>query len=141
MKRILALLLVLTLAFSSVQVASAATVEPVAPLYENATTVCVDLQITSTGKATITVCCIASDTSVSVQTTTYLERKDGASWVRVDNGEANNAWVYSTTSQTISKTYSLSLSQTGQYRAVTIFKLTGDTVERITRYSTATYGS
>ena len=140
MKRILALLLILTLAFASVQAVSAATAEQISPQYVNTEDAQVSLYISSAGKATITVRCTGTDSMTSAQTTTYLERKDGASWVRVDNGEANNAWVYSTTSQTISKTYSLSLTQTGQYRAVTIFKLTGDTVERITRYSTATYG-
>lgn len=95
MKRILALLLALLTLCSLTPSALAATPETVEPLYENASKANVTLSISS-GTATIKVTCDGSAALSSAQITTYIERRSGASWVRVENGYTGNEWTYST---------------------------------------------
>ncbi|MBQ7872096.1 MAG: hypothetical protein IJ357_08135, partial [Oscillospiraceae bacterium] len=85
MKKIISLLLVLAILCSLAPTALAATPETVEPLYENTTDADVTLLI-SGSTATIKVTCTGTAVLDSAQLTTYIERKDGASWVRVENG-------------------------------------------------------
>ena len=48
---------------------------------------------------------------------TFVERKVlGIFWVKVNNGQANNTWIDTSSALLYSKTYSLVLPQTGTYR-------------------------
>lgn len=139
MKRMIAVLLALSFIFSLARPTFAAMPETIEPQYANATKVEVILGISSAGTATIQVNCIGASSLTSAETTTYIERYDTNSWVRVDNGNPSNEWIYTTTDTVICKSYTISLPKSGEYRAVTIFKLSGTTTERITKTSTATY--
>ena len=60
-------------------------------------------------------------TSITVET--YIQKKTlGLFWTKVDNGEANNTWVDTSTALSGTFTHSLQLENTGEYRAV--FKIT-----------------
>ena len=99
----------------------------------------VTFTISSSGSATIVVRLSGSSTLSSASMHTYIEKKVANIWTRVSVNSSYSGWEYTTTSTSVTKTYSAQLSSTGEYRAVTVFTLTGTTVEEVTQMSTATY--
>ncbi len=139
MKKFLSCILILATIFALAQPAFAARSCGIAPQYVNAKKAVVNLTISSSGKATVTVTLSGNSGLKEASVTTYLEKKVNGVWTRVDISATNDEWVYSTTSRSFSKPYSTSLSSTGQYRAVARFTLTASTVEYITDTCSATY--
>lgn len=140
MKRILSALLVVTLLLISATPAFAALPETVSPQYINTSQASVAITISANGVASIAVKCIGDSSATSISTTTYLERKVGTSWVRVDLGTTDNVWTESVSTRYLVKTYSKSLSVKGEYRATTTFTVNGTTEnETFTLYNTRTY--
>lgn len=139
MKRMIASIITLVTLFTLAQPTLAAQPNTVSPQYTNAKQAVVSLRIDSSGTASVSVTCYGSTSLKQTKITTYIEKLVGSSWERVNIGEPDNAWQYTTTSQVFNKTYSAQLSSTGTYRAVTEFTLTASTVEHITVTSAASY--
>ena len=78
-------------------------------------------------------------TSATIRT--YVERKTlGLFWVKVDNGQPDKTWVDTSTSINYSKSYTLTLSQTGTYRVTAEYTFYGSSgSESITKQKTVTY--
>lgn len=77
----------------------------------------------------------------SAEIHTYVERKTlGIFWVKVDNGQPNKTWVDTSTAKSYSKSYSLTLTQTGTYRVTAEYTFYGSSgSESITKQKTVTY--
>lgn len=112
---------------------------PIAPYYTNAEILTVNLGISGSGNATVTISCVGKSTVKSVYVATYLEKKVNGAWTRVDITSPNDVWSYSTTSRNFTKQYSAQLSGSGDYRAVATFTLTATTRETVSVYSYASY--
>lgn len=138
MKKFAALILVVTILASLCIPVSAAEFSS-NPYYINTNQARVVLTIGDSGLAEITVLCTANSNATKIQTTTYLERKIGSTWVRVNNGQTNNQWTASTTAKYLVKDYSYQLSITGTYRAVAVFTVSGAETETFTLYFEDTY--
>ena len=138
MKKFAALILVVTILASLCIPVSAAEFSS-NPYYINTNQAMVVLTISDSGLAEITVLCTANSNATKIQTTTYLERKVGSSWMRVSNGQVNNQWTASTTAKYLVKDYSCQLSTTGTYRAVAVFTVSGTQSETFTLYSEDIY--
>ncbi len=134
MKRIISTILILVTIFAAACPAYAAE-----PRYANASGVYVTLNINSSGKATVAVRVTGNSSLSSSEILTYIEKKVGSTWTRVDIGTTNDVWEYTSTNSAVLKTYTAQLSSTGEYRAVAEFTLTGSTAEEITKTATATY--
>ena len=139
MKKLIVAMLILSTLFACILPASATEQPSVEPRYNNATTASVTLGISSTGKATITVTLTGKPSMERAFITTYLEKKVGTSWERVDIGSTSNSWRFVTTDRYAQKTYTTTLSSRGQYRAVASFNLYGSENDSFTLYDTATY--
>ena len=117
--------------------------EPVImPCYNNAENTDVRLTINSSGKATIKIICSGKEGVTSkITAVTYLQRKVGLIWVKVDNGLANKEWVDTVYTIDMNKTHTLQLEKTGSYRVKTEFtvKGTGGASDVINLTATAEY--
>ena len=118
MKKVCSALLILVLLFACSVPAHAAQAPTVSPLYVNTTQARLTFTISESGNASFTVTIIGKSTATKISTVTYLERKVGTSWVRVDLGTTNDELLYSTTASYLSKNYTHSLTVKGEYRAV-----------------------
>lgn len=134
MKKTIAIILVLVTMLSITFPVSAAEARYVAANITTCT-----LSINASGKATILVRVSGDDTLTKSVAVTYIEKLVGSTWTRVDIGTTNDTWSYTSTSASSAKTYSVQLSGTGSYRAVTVFTLTGSSTETVTKTATATY--
>lgn len=139
MKQVITFVIILALTLSYATPVHAAEVSPISPCYVNAESVQASLSISSTGTASIRVVCISNKAVTQITATTRIEKKVGNAWIQVDLNNGSNTWTYSTTLSGLSKNYSLQLSETGEYRVVTVFVLTGNTTETITCTGTDTY--
>lgn len=139
MKKILCCILILATILVLAQPTFAAQLPGNDPQYTNAQNAYVTLSIRNSGYASIVVAVYGIPTLKKINVVTYLEKKVGGSWVRVDISEPSNAWSYSVTSNMLRKSYAVQLDSSGEYRAVSKFTLTASTVEYITDISNATY--
>lgn len=138
MKKITALILAVTL-LTAMCIPVSAAENTAQPYYINTNQARVVLAITESGSAEIHVSCIGNSNATKIQTTTYLQRKVGSTWVKVSIGQTNNQWTATANTSYLLKDYSHQLSTTGQYRAVTVFTVSGTQSETFTLYSEATY--
>lgn len=134
MKRIIAIVLTLVTVIAVASPAYAAE-----PRYANASSMTVTLSISESGQAKVLVRMTGSSSLSKSSITTYIEKKVGSAWTRVDIGTTNDTWEYTTTSTSVVKTYTTQLSSIGEYRAVVTFTLTGATVETVTQTDNASY--
>lgn len=141
MKRVFSFLIAIIVTISISYNVQALRADSIRPQYANARQAEVLLSISSSGKAVVVVKCYGTNGLKSVYVTTYLEKKVSGTWIRVNIPAPNNAWTYSTTSQSFSQEYIVALDSVGQYRATSQFVLTAATVEYITDTSYATYKS
>lgn len=118
MKKICSILLSVVLLFACSVPAYAAQAPTVSPLYVNTSQASVVFNISESGEANIVVTCVGKSTATKISTVTYLERKVGSSWVRVDIDSTDNEWVYSTTASYVRKNYTHTVTVRGEYRAV-----------------------
>ena len=123
------LVLVLVAAMPMAQVSANPLVEP---LWENANSANVSLSISSTGYATVNVGFMGSYILKSATVTTFLEKRVGSSWVRVELPTPHDAWIDTTTWFDLSKTHGVQLDSKGEYRVTARFIWTGNIVETAT---------
>lgn len=128
-KRMLATVLVLCLSvvpFCSVS-ASAATQEEVTPYFNNTLSTTTAMNISSSGKMTISYqySGYASITTKAV-ITTYIEKKTlGLFWTRVDIGTTEDQWVDTINDYRYTGSRSYQLSSSGTYRVTVVYKIYG----------------
>ena len=139
MKKYYALILSVLLLISMLAPLVTARADEVMPRYINTDQARVLLTINSSGLATISVRCYAKTGTTSIQTVTFLEKKVGSTWVRVDIAETDNEWTYNTRYLSVIKTYTHQLDSTGEYRAVTYFTVSASDTENFTLMSNYTY--
>jgi hypothetical protein len=134
MKKATSILILFAMLLALVNPANAAAItEPqISPRYTNAETVTTDISISTSGVASVVLNVSGYANLETISVTTYIEKYNYGMWVRVNIGTTNNEWTYSYKGQAMRKTYSYTLTSSGQYRAVSLFTLAGDTTETIT---------
>ncbi len=138
MKKWISCILVLLLV--ATQPAAQVSANPlVEPLWENANSASVSLSISSTGYATVHVSFMGSFLLKSATVTTFLEKRVGNGWTRVELPTLHDAWIDTTTSIVFDKTHSVQLDSKGEYRATVRFIWTGSIVEPATLTDHAVY--
>lgn len=141
MKKCTAFILVAIILFSLATPTHAAShpESDISPLFLEAQSVSVDLSISSSGFALANVKVRGKDTLRSISIVVCLERYVYGMWVRVDIGKPNNEWTYTCDGDSLNKAFTTNLTISGQYRAVAIVALTGDTVEEVIVTDSTTY--
>lgn len=139
MKKLIAILLVVSALFGMTQPASAAVVMPLEPQYDNVSQANVLLSISANGTASVQISCTGKSCLTKTSVTIYIQKKVNNVWTRVNIGTTNNSWIYSTTNRIFIKNYSATLSGSGEYRAVAVFTFSGSTTETVTYTSSASY--
>lgn len=147
MKKIITLMLVLTMLLSTFQITAAAedgTSNKIQPRLSNIYVYEVDFAITSTGFASIYFDYFAdSDVFESATVEIYLEKKFlGFFWKRVDIGQPDNVWIDTFYETDGYVDHTLQLTKTGTYRAnfKMTFRGTGTTDDVLEKTVQATYG-
>lgn len=125
MKRITAIILTLVLLFATAIPSLAAVPEVAVPYYANTSQAGVTFVIDETGSASWMITCLGKSSCTGIYAVTYLEYQVGNSWVRVDLGNANDQYTYSTTASRMVKSYDVTLTTPGTYRAVVVFTVYG----------------
>lgn len=125
MKRITAIILTLVLLFVTAIPSLAAVPEVAVPYYANTSQAGVTFVINDAGSASWTLMCLGKSSCTGIYTVTYLEYKVGNSWERVDLGNANDQYTYSTTASRMVYTNEFTLTTPGTYRAVVVFTVYG----------------
>lgn len=136
MKKIISLILVLAALFTTlITPIQAAQPAEASPYYVTAEDVTTRLSIDSAGNVTVSVSLFGDFDVTDVSVTTYLEQKIGSTWYRA----RVNPWTYSTSNSYCTAIFNGHISNSGTYRAKSIFTVTGSTVETITVTSESTY--
>lgn len=128
MKKITALILAVILLMASAIPVFAAAPETVVPFLINTSQARVTFAVSADGTASWTIMCIGKSSCTGIDAVTYLERQVGNSWVRVDLGNLNDEYTYSTTASQLVQNNKIALTTSGTYRAVVLFTVYG-TVE------------
>lgn len=128
MKKFTALILAVILLMASAIPVFAAAPETVVPFLINTSQARVTFAVSADGTASWTIMCIGKSSCTGIDAVTYLERQVGNSWVRVDLGNLNDEYTYSTTGLQLVKNNKTTLTMSGTYRAVVVFTVYG-TVE------------
>lgn len=90
----------------------------------------------SGSKATVSISCSGSSGVTKITAQTCLQKKFGLIWVKCDIGTANNVWTDSTTKEYLNASHSAMLTESGTYRAKTVFTVySGSNSEKVTIYS------
>lgn len=128
MKRRIALLLTLLIALSNTTIIALAAQSDdtgIMPLYTYTHNASSSLGI-SNGKATAVVYCRGySGSTKKITAETCIQKKFGLIWIKVDIGTSDNYWHDSTSNYYLSTSHSVSLSDSGTYRAKTEYVVTG----------------
>lgn len=141
MKKITAILLTLVLLFATAVPSLAAMPEVAVPCYANTSQASVTFVINEEGSASWTIACIGKSSCTGIYAITYLEYKVGNSWERVDLGNTNDQYTYSTTASRTVHTNEQNLTAYGTYRAVVVFTVYGTQEdETITLWNEHDYG-
>ncbi len=135
MKKTLAAIVLVSLVIALAQPVWAAENPPAAPYYEDVGDFRISLTISSSGQATVKVRSQGDSTVKSIDIKVLLQRKVGSAWITVDGC----TWEENGLSRSFSKTYSASLTQTGEYQAKAYFYVTAATQQTLTFTSYATY--
>lgn len=124
---LMALLLVATLPAAQVSA------NPLVDLqWVNANSAHVSLTISDTGYATVNVGFKGSFSLKSATVTTFLEKRVGNEWVRVELPTLHDAWIDTTTWFDLEETHTVQLDSKGEYRVTARFIWTGSIVENAT---------
>jgi hypothetical protein len=134
MRKAASLILALALCISAfvIPVSAKDEVDIISPRYTNAHNPDVNLTIDSNGLATVKSSCQGVSGTTSIRGITYLQRKVGDSWIRVDIPGALDQWESSVSGRIYSVTKTHQLTIPGTYRAVTIFTVTAGSTETVT---------
>ena len=127
MKRFLICLLGMLMLFSYVTIPAAAADDGIMPRYNNVIQTITDFAISDSGVAMVTVSYdgITGVTTGATITTKIQKRTLGMIWTKVDIGTANNEWVDSARLADYSTFHSVTLPDTGTYRVVVEYVITG----------------
>ncbi len=109
----------------------------VTPYYDYTQYVTSNLNITSSGRATVTIHCSGASSSVTkIKAETCIQRKVGIIWVKTDIGTSDDYWYDTANSVVLNASHSAQLSKSATYRAKTVFTVyTANDSEKITMYS------
>lgn len=141
MKKLVTLLLAALLLLANTVPAYAAAPETAVPFYANTSQASVSFVINDAGEASWTIMCIGKSTCTGIDAVTYLERKVGNSWVRVDLENADDEYTYSTTAGRFAQNNKHTFTAYGTYRAVVEFTVYGTYEdETITLWNEHDYG-
>ena len=127
MKRFLICLLCMLMLFSYVTIPAAAADDGIMPCYNNVISTRTQFNISDSGVATVTVSYtgVPGVTTGATITTKIQKRSLGLIWTKVDIGTTNNEWVDSTRVESYSTFHSVTLPDTGTYRVVVEYEITG----------------
>ena len=127
MKRFLICLLCMLMIFSYVTVPAAATNDGIMPCYNNVISTRTQFDISDSGVATVTVSYngIPGVTTGATITTKIQKRSLGLIWTKIDIETTNNEWVDSTRVESYSTFHSVALPDTGTYRVIVEYEITG----------------
>lgn len=125
MKRITAILLTIVLLLATAVPTFAAVPEVAVPYYANTSQAQINFVISDNGEASWTIICIGKSSCTGIDAVTYLEYQVGNSWIRVDLGNANDEYTYSTTASRFYQSNKITLTTPGTYRAVVVFTVYG----------------
>lgn len=141
MKKITSLAMVLVLLLTATIPAKAALPETtVSPYFINTSQASVSLGISEDGVAGWTIACFGESGCTGIAAVSYLERKVGTQWERVDLVISYDEFTISTTGKELVKTYRNPVTIRGEYRAVVEFTVYGATGnDEITLWSYADY--
>ena len=112
------------------------------PYYNNTSLVSVTFSISNTGKATFNLSCSGkSGITSKIVAVSYIQRKVGLIWVRVDNGLDGKEWTDTVNGTDMTRSHSLQLSKTGTYRVKVEFTVygSGGSADEIVKTVTDTY--
>lgn len=111
--------------------------DTVTPYYDYTQYVTSNLNITSSGRATVTIHCSGVSSSVKkIKAETCIQRKVGIIWVKTDIGTSDDYWYDTSNSVVLNASHSVQLSKSATYRAKTVFTVyTSSDSEKITMYS------
>lgn len=112
------------------------------PYYNNTSLVSVTFSISNTGKATFNLSCSGkSGITSKIVAVSYIQRKVGLIWVRVDNGLDGKEWTDTVNGTDMTRSHSLQLSKTGTYRVKVEFTVSGSggSADEIVKTVTDTY--
>lgn len=127
MKKILSCLLCTLMLFSYVTVPATAANDGIMPCYNNVISTRTQFNISDSGVARVTVSYegVPGVTTGATITTKIQKRSLGLIWTKVDIGTTNNEWVDSTRVESYSTFHSVTLPDTGTYRVVVEYEITG----------------
>lgn len=138
MKKLISLILALTLVCLLAAPALAAQVDPVEPAYTETKDVNVTLTISASGSASVKVYCRGSADVTKITATTYIQKKMNGNWVRIAV-DGVSSWSDSASGARLAEIHTAQLSGSGEYRAVSTFVVTGKTTETIVSTGTDSY--
>lgn len=143
MKKSIALILSLVALFSCYSLTAAAYSEnEMTPYYNNASLADATISISSSGKATIKLTGYGiSGVTSKITAVSYIQRKIGLIWVRVDNGLSGKEWTDTVNGTNLTKTHTLQLSKPGTYRVKAEFTFygSGGSADKIVRTASDAY--
>lgn len=144
MKRVISVLLIAVLLVTCLNTSSLAakTSETVSPYYNNANSARAVLQISDFGKMTLKLTCQGiSGVTTKITAVSYVQRKVGLVWVKVDNGLDGKKWTDTVNGVSMNKTHTLQLEKTGTYRAKVEYTVygSGGSADVIEKTVTAEY--
>lgn len=122
--------------------ASASVETEAAPYYNNTNSAGVQFVISSTGNAKFTLSCVGmSGVTTKITAVSYIQRKVGLIWVKVDNGLDGKKWTDTVNGTNLTKSHSLQLSKTGTYRVKVEYTVygSGGSPDEIVKTITDTY--
>ena len=90
----------------------------VLPMYMNANDVSMYFKINADGTAMINIVGEGNNKCTGFYVVTYLEHWANNTWNRVDIGTPNDQWTYSTGGDMLLVTYNHTVTEAGEYRAV-----------------------
>ena len=127
MKKFTALALCIMMIFSLVAIPVAASDGTITPRYNNVVNTNTIFSISDTGVATVRIGYdgISGTTTGATITTKIQKRSLGFIWTKIDIGTSNNEWVDTATSAYYSTTHSVTLPDTGTYRVVVNYEISG----------------
>ncbi len=109
------------------------------PRYVNTSQASITISISSAGVATIGLLCTGLSAVTSIDAVVYLERQVGSTWVRVDNGTADDTWTVSSSNRFMMQNITHQLSVKGVYRATVTYTVHGAQDEVLTFDATREY--
>ena len=127
MKKISICLLCILMLFSYVTVPAAAANEGIMPCYNNVIETRTDFTISDSGVARVTVSYegIPGVTTGATITTKVQKKSLGLIWTKIDIGTTNNEWVDIARLADYYTFHSVTLPDTGTYRVVVEYEITG----------------